>query len=157
MNRNVLSQRRYRLRHPEYSSNYYKAHKDTEAYKEYHRRYREANRLRANERSAMYAKQPRGKWNLLKSSSRRRGITCTLSFEEFEAAIKDRECHYCGGLIGPNLGLDRKDSNLGYTIGNIVLCCWPCNAIKHTFLSYEEMLSIRPVLIRARNRRELTI
>ena len=68
-----------------------------------------------------------------------------LSIEEFEILI-NKNCFYCG--IKPQLtskfkrnkyintedfkmnGIDRIDSNLGYSKENCVTCCLPCNIMK---------------------------
>lgn len=58
-----------------------------------------------------------------------------LSLEEFKSLLK-KECYYCGAL--PKFdsygyernGIDRIDSNGGYTIENTVSCCEICNQAK---------------------------
>lgn len=40
------------------------------------------------------------------------------------------------------LEVDRKDSNKGYTLNNIVWACHLCNTIKNSILTYEEMKEI---------------
>jgi hypothetical protein len=66
----------------------------------------------------------------------------SLSFDDFKE-LRIKPCHYCGNYIGDGgYGLDRKDSNLGYTLENIVPCCRECNITKMDKLSYEEMLNL---------------
>ena len=79
-----------------------------------------------------------------------------LSKHEFEEWYRkqDKKCAYCdltleeirklpypynrkNGLL--KYSIDRKDSNLGYQIDNLALCCFTCNTIKNNLLSYEEM------------------
>jgi len=40
------------------------------------------------------------------------------------------------------LEIDRKDSNNGYTLKNIVWACHRCNTIKNNLLTYQEMKEI---------------
>ena len=71
-----------------------------------------------------------------------RKLSFSLSFDEFFALIS-RPCHYCGAapvqLATPKRrdkreagynGIDRVDSNVGYTIENSVPCCKVCNIAK---------------------------
>jgi len=76
---------------------------------------------------------------------------------EFDIPIKEFErltsspCHYCGALpqtisdrrpSDPYLwnGLDRVDSNKGYTIDNVVPCCTICNRAKND-MQYEDFVN----------------
>lgn len=82
-----------------------------------------------------------------KSGAKYRGIDFDLSLPEL-AAIVSQPCHYCGahpfasvrGVKGFYTGIDRKDRKQGYTVDNVVPCCWPCNRFKGT-LSYSEFTS----------------
>lgn len=51
-----------------------------------------------------------------------------LTIKQFKSFWK-KPCFYCGSKI-ETIGLDRIDSRFGYTIDNIVSCCWPCNRMK---------------------------
>lgn len=48
-------------------------------------------------------------------------------------------------------GVDRKDSNIGYILDNIVPCCTQCNMIKNNLLSYEEMKAVMKLVLEMRN------
>lgn len=79
-------------------------------------------------------------------------ISFTLNKEQFRALIT-APCHYCG-VIGsstykskpnangnfPSNGIDRIDSNLGYTIDNCVSACGICNKMKND-LSYDQFMA----------------
>ena len=77
----------------------------------------------------------------LRGRARRRGKEWSLTKEQVRVLTK-QNCHYCGakphqvkrrkGLNGPYvyIGLDRVDSRRGYTIDNVVPCCWTCNKAK---------------------------
>ena len=80
------------------------------------------------------------------SSAKKRGITFMLTFDDVHAVIY-RNCHYCGiapyrksllqisprvfgDPLVPYNGMDRVDSDRGYTPENIVPCCTECNTAK---------------------------
>ena len=46
-----------------------------------------------------------------------------------------QDCEYCG--IKPSNGIDRMDSQKGYTLGNSVAACKQCNSMKYTFRKNE--------------------
>lgn len=80
-------------------------------------------------------------------------------FVEWKRAQR-RRCHYCGldekdlvhlGVVNvrtkrvmETIGVDRLDNLRNYSLDNIVLCCGPCNAIKSSILSSEEMRLLGP-------------
>lgn len=88
-------------------------------------------------------------YNLLyrdcKYSSRYRNLECSLSLKEHTGLVK-QNCYYCGSsptinqrvgknkkLVGepiPYNGIDRINSNIGYTLENCVPCCPMCNKMK---------------------------
>jgi hypothetical protein len=80
----------------------------------------------------------------------------SLTYEQFLAFTKIKECHYCAselpwqpyGKCGSSrtYNLDRKDNAMGYVAENLVACCGRCNYIKSNVLSYEEMLLLGPGL-----------
>ena len=79
-----------------------------------------------------------GKWYNVKLRYRRylsvaksKKIEFKLSLEDF-AMLTSQPCFYCGGFnTGFNFtGLDKVIPNLGYTISNIVPCCFRCNEMK---------------------------
>jgi hypothetical protein len=71
---------------------------------------------------------------------RRRAGGRALAFELSEAefiTITEQPCHYCG-RPGRN-GVDRKDSDLGYSTANVLPCCGQCNRAKYD-MPYDEFL-----------------
>lgn len=63
-----------------------------------------------------------------------------MSIVEFEEAVMDDVCHWCGGQAASgdgSAGLDRIDNGFGYVVGNVVPCCFTCNRERGT-LTYEE-------------------
>ena len=85
-----------------------------------------------------------------RTAARNRKINFSLSNDDFAILIQSN-CYYCGvGPIGkykratiqgdeffPYNGIDRIDSNIGYTIENCVACCKICNIAKSDY-SLEE-------------------
>ena len=89
-----------------------------------------------------------------KANAKRRGYDFNLTEEQFKE-MTQKDCYYCGAK--PNQffkqkyhnnyrkfngdfiynGLDRIDSNKGYTIDNIVPCCSICNYAKHNLTLQE--------------------
>jgi 5-methylcytosine-specific restriction endonuclease McrA len=85
-----------------------------------------------------------------KRGARLRGLSWDLSDDDFDRLIS-QPCHYCGQP--PSLkkeirssatrlcnGIDRVDSNLGYSPENVVPCCTPCNKAKGD-MTYDEFMA----------------
>ena len=98
----------------------------------------------------------RAKYNELLKSADRHKRTFTLTFSEFLKFTEINKCYYCNCLIqwepftkklesntiaSRAYQLDRKNSNLGYTKENCVVCCWSCNRMKSN-LSDKEFIDI---------------
>jgi hypothetical protein len=98
-------------------------------------------------------KSPKRRFSEAKKTAKKRKILWSLTFEEYSKLIK-LSCDYCdnklGLVVGRSTGLDRIDNSKGYEIDNVVSCCYPCNAIKHLFISYAEMKIIAKTLISLR-------
>jgi len=86
-----------------------------------------------------------------KRNAKRRGLVFDLSAEEFRSLTRER-CTYChcktkaveqrcpNSICFTYNGIERIDSDLGYTVENCVPCCWPCNRAKGS-LSLEAFLA----------------
>lgn len=82
--------------------------------------------------------------------AQQRDLAFALTIDDFRE-LTGRECHYCG--VRPSLefangrredgsprgnggytynGLDRVDTSMGYTLDNVVPCCFQCNTAKFT-------------------------
>jgi hypothetical protein len=82
-----------------------------------------------------------GRFIHAKSCAKKRGVEWFLTREEYEPLIKN-PCAYCDGpLPAAGIGLDRKDSSVGYCSGNVVPCCRACNVAKSDFFTYDEMMA----------------
>lgn len=66
--------------------------------------------------------------NVYKSNAKVRNISWNLTDSEFLELV-NKSCAYCGHTQEYN-GIDRIDSNKGYTINNCVPCCSWCNTMK---------------------------
>lgn len=71
------------------------------------------------------------KYNAIERGALIRGIKFDLKLSEY-MQYYGKPCHYCGT---PAIGLDRIDSVLHYTQGNVVACCTTCNMMKSTLES----------------------
>jgi 5-methylcytosine-specific restriction endonuclease McrA len=73
-------------------------------------------------------------------AEKQRGLVWDLTREQY-SAFTGKNCYYCGtneiGLRG--VGLDRLDNKKGYTIDNVVPCCFSCNKVKSDVLTQQEM------------------
>lgn len=80
--------------------------------------------------------------------AKRRNLDFNLDIEEFDEITKKR-CVYCGeyseSINEMFCGLDRIDSNKGYTKDNIVPCCWKCNNMKGALTTQEFSKHIKKI------------
>jgi hypothetical protein len=79
---------------------------------------------------------------------RRKGpIEVEISYEQFVEFTNTTKCHYCWREViwcpfnhsakgNASYHLDRKDSTLGYTVENCVVCCKDCNYAKQNRYNY---------------------
>ena len=94
-----------------------------------------------------------GVFKKIVEASKKRKFLMDLSYEEFLEFTNVKFCEYCGtpikwcphrirefGYGGYNL--DRKNSTLGYTKSNLVVCCPGCNWLKSDVYTYEEFMLI---------------
>lgn len=105
-----------------------------------------------------------------KHRAEKAGLVFEITKKQFRE-LTQKSCHYCGsppreislrnkrGGIRKSgkyvcqyihNGLDRIDSNKGYTLENVVTCCGICNHAKHT-MSYTEFITWLDVLVRFRS------
>ena len=68
-----------------------------------------------------------------KRTAEYKNLVFELDDEEFEQLTNDN-CYYCGIKEENRLnGIDRKDSNIGYTLDNCVSSCTMCNYVKGSY------------------------
>lgn len=93
-----------------------------------------------------------------KKSASNRNLEYTLTREQFEQIVTGN-CVYCGdantntrsggGKTSGDFsytGIDRKNSDQGYTPENSVSCCWTCNSMKNDFTVEQFMRHIEKIL-----------
>ena len=119
----------YREANKEAIAAYYEANK--EAILEREKAYREANKEVILERKKAHYRTPKGRYVNIKARAKRDEIKFSLPFELYESQLWGKPCHYCGCEIEVT-GLDRKNSDRGYTPDNVVPCCINCNSKKRT-------------------------
>ncbi len=96
-------------------------------------------------------------YNHIVHTAKMRVLPHSLTYEEFLKFTKVQACHYCTSPVtwrphcthnryGRQCNLDRKDSDRGYHVENLVVCCTMCNRIKNSILSYEDMMLLSPTL-----------
>jgi hypothetical protein len=100
------------------------------------------NRIKTKKSNKSSAKHLYG---LYKVQANKRGLSFSLSIEEFEELIQ-QPCHYCGAepfqicirrtkqyQSIPYIynGVDRVDNSIGYEMGNCTPCCGICNRVKN--------------------------
>lgn len=87
--------------------------------------------------------------NLIRSyrfSDKKKGFKCDLTVEWLKHNITSKPCIYCNSTI--QIGCDRINNSIGHTIDNVIPCCKVCNFIRSNQLSHEEMLILKPGLIK---------
>jgi hypothetical protein len=82
----------------------------------------------------LFSSNKNPKYETYRNGATERNLKFTLSEEEFYNIILQK-CFYCGVYNKTKIGkcaggIDRKDSNLDYTIDNCVPCCTTCNFMK---------------------------
>lgn len=74
------------------------------------------------------------RYSVYRTNANSHGRNFDLTLKEFDNITK-QSCYYCGEFNGvfqgvPFSGIDRVDSNKGYTQDNVVPCCGVCNRMK---------------------------
>jgi hypothetical protein len=88
-------------------------------------------------------------FNKLAYTCQRDGKDFSLTYDQFFEFTENPYCAYCGSPVewtrhhlhghSHRYNLDRKYNLAGYHKDNCVVCCWNCNQIKGSLLTYEEM------------------
>jgi hypothetical protein len=124
--------KRYAQEHKEKIQQYQKEYRDSHKLSnaEYQKQYREKNKDKLDE----YKKSPHVRYTVYKRNAKKKNRNLDLTEDEFIKMSK-QPCVYCGGYSdtynGDQFnGIDRFDSNLGYSLNNCVPCCATCNRMK---------------------------
>ena len=91
---------------------------------------------------------PKRKYSVYKRSAKKRNYPFALTFEEF-MTFWQKPCSYCGNPIN-TIGLDRVDNSMGYSLDNIVSCCFECNEMKNNYTKEELLIRCRKILDHAK-------
>lgn len=111
------------------------------------RTYYKENKQEILVRSAISVRKDTNRFRQGKYVSEKGGYIWDLTIDQWRSVVSKNSCHYCEGSL-PETGhaLNRKDSTVGYMLGNVVACCFACNKIKNNTVSYLEMVAIAKVL-----------
>lgn len=108
--------------------------------------------------SCLQKKKPYGViYKKLLQAAKYKEVENSLSYDDFLEFTTINMCVYCDKTIewtkhlkaGENskpYNLDRKDSSLGYSKENCVVCCGRCNQVKNAFFTYDEFKLIGNVI-----------
>ena len=112
----------------QYQKEYREEHKLSNA--EYQKQYRIKNKDRLDE----YKKSPHIRYKVYQNNARNKDRNFDLSEDDF-INMTSQPCIYCGEYSDTYNGewfngIDRIDSNLGYSLDNCVPCCAICNRMK---------------------------
>lgn len=112
--------------------------------------------------------------SLLRASNQR-GMSNNITYEQYYIICQQEFCYYCGKKLNRLMygsaskrckykpsgsrgySLDRIDNNLGYSVENVVPCCWGCNYIRRDYLTHGEMLIIMQIRVLRANELNLTL
>lgn len=112
----------------QYQKKYREEHKMSNA--EYQKQYRIKNKDKLDE----YKKSPHVRYTVYQRNAKNKNRNFDLSEDEF-VKMTALPCVYCGEYSDTYKGelfngIDRIDSNLGYSVDNCVPCCATCNRMK---------------------------
>jgi len=89
---------------------------------------------------------------MAKSCAKRKQLNWNIFKEDYIKLIS-QVCYYCDGELNKTgSGLDRVNNSKGYELNNVVPCCKRCNMIKSDYLTYNQMLELKPFLIKFRKK-----
>lgn len=91
----------------------------------------------------------RRKYERVKATATRRGITFNIAFNDFIIIWEKQMCIFCGAIT--NLSIDRIVDSLGYELGNIQVACMRCNLYKRNY-HVNHPLSEKDHLVIVRNK-----
>lgn len=77
-----------------------------------------------------------------------RKLSFDINIEQFKSIIS-QPCYWCGDpdSNAKRIGLDRINNDIGYSIGNVVPSCGPCNSIRSDKITFEEMPIVMQALL----------
>lgn len=135
---------------------YYKNH---EASLVRNRKYKSSHKKQLDDYNKIYRTSASRKFVHLKHRSKYKNFKFDIKRDDFLEWFNNqtKTCHYCGIKIEcchknkrQRLSFDRKNNNLSYTLDNMVLSCYGCNAIKSDYINYETMIEIGKLIRKQR-------
>lgn len=99
-----------------------------EEYGENKKRYYKENKELILKNNSQWRQTFKGRLLSYKRAAEKRNILWALSDSEFKSYWQE-PCSYCGSEI-ETIGIDRLESNKGYTLKNTTSCCSQCNRMK---------------------------
>lgn len=88
---------------------------------------------KGKERMRIHKHTLKGIYSIYRCAARKFNRSFTLNINAFGLLISS-PCYYCGEVQEKFNGVDRVDSEEGYTEENCVSCCAMCNRMKNKFL-----------------------
>lgn len=152
-----------------YQREYYKKYQSLPEVKERRsltaRKWRKKNREKVNLNKSINKKKLRKNDPLhfvgegIKSSARKRGLKAPLTNSEYREWFKSQKqvCGYCFSDVNlinrylkkkeiklsfRRLAVDRKNSDKGYVLDNMILACYLCNVSKQAIFSHSDFVEI---------------
>lgn len=86
---------------------------------------------RCKECSKQYQQTAPRRFAECKQKAASKGKAFNLTLDTF-TKITSNPCHYCNDHRNSHVGIDRINSGKGYVQGNVLPCCWTCNAMKNS-------------------------
>jgi len=132
---------KYRMQNKQYRA------ENAENRKMQQKQYYAENAEKLKRKNKQYCRTINGKYSTLISTAKKRCLHVSLSKQEYELLTTNQNCHYCEEkLPEAGHGLDRIDSEQGYTIDNVVPCCTTCNMILRDMPKPEAYTHMRQML-----------
>lgn len=99
------------------------------------------NKERIDKQHKDYRETVKYRFISYRNNAAQRNHEFLLTEEQFYTLIETPSCYYCGREV--YVGVDRLDSDKGYTLENCVPCCSVCNRIKNVFSERDFLSQIK--------------
>ena len=109
-----------------------------------------------NNARKLWHRTPHGRFVAAVAAAKRKRISWALEEDQY-IELSFKPCVYCGDSTGEaGIGLDRKNSQLGYALENVVPCCKGCNMVRgKDYIPFDIMVNeIAPIIRRIKEQSE---